>query len=132
MQAYEDFNGFNCFVIPRLENGTVLWEETAPVATVFDELPRAGVKIWTHIDRVISSGNKTIIIWKDGTKTIVSCIEGDKYDVYAGFCAALTKKIFGSTPRAKKFLNNKLVVDKKSKNRVDDSKSIGDVLFGEQ
>lgn len=40
----------------------------------------------------------------DGTKTIVSCGESDHNDPYAGFCAAVTKRVFGSTSQAKKVL----------------------------
>lgn len=50
------------------------------------------------------SGPKTIVFWLDGTKTIVSCGEGDDNDPYAGFCAAVTKRVFGSTSQAKKVL----------------------------
>ena len=39
-----------------------------------------------------------------GPKTIVSCGAGDTYDYYAGFCAAVVKKLFGSTTHAKKVL----------------------------
>ena len=56
------------------------------------------------IKQIIYSGPKTIVIWKDGSKTIVSCGEGDQYDEYAGFCAAITKKIFSSTSKAKKIM----------------------------
>lgn len=44
------------------------------------------------IKKVIYSGPKTIVIWTDGTKTIVSCREGQDFDPYYGFCAAVTKK----------------------------------------
>lgn len=56
------------------------------------------------VKRVIFSGPKTIVFWIDGTKTIVSCGEGDNNDPYAGFCAAVTKRVFGSTSQAKKIL----------------------------
>lgn len=56
--------------------------------------------------QVIFSGPKTIVIWPDDTKTIVSVGEGDEYDEYDGFCAAIVKKMFGSTHRAKKFLDS--------------------------
>lgn len=39
-----------------------------------------------------------------GPKTIVSCGAGDTYDYYTGFCAAVVKKLFGSTTHAKKVL----------------------------
>ena len=56
------------------------------------------------VKQVIFSGPKTIVFWLDGTKTIVSCGEGDHNDPYAGFCAAVTKRVFGSTSQAKKVL----------------------------
>ena len=60
---------------------------------------------------MIYSGPKTIILWTDGTKTIVSCGEGESYDHYTGFCAAVTKKLFGSTSHAKKVLGRVIHVD---------------------
>jgi hypothetical protein len=62
--------------------------------------PRASL----GVKQVIFSGPKTIVLWLDGTKTIVSCGEGDDNDPYAGFCAAVTKRVFGSTSQAKKVL----------------------------
>ncbi len=59
------------------------------------------------VQKVIFNNPKTIIIWSDGSKTIVSCREGDTFDKYAGFCAAVTKKVLGSTSHAKKILNKK-------------------------
>ncbi len=42
----------------------------------------------------------TIIQWEDGTKTVVKCAKGQKFDQYSGFCAAVCKKLFGSTANA--------------------------------
>ena len=61
------------------------------------------------IKKVIFSGDKTIILWDDKTKTIVSCGENDNYDHYAGFCAAVVKKLYGSTSKAKKILHHNMV-----------------------
>lgn len=61
--------------------------------------------------KLIYSGGKTIVIWPDNSKTIVSCGDGDQYDEYAGFCAALAKKIFGSTSAAKRIMNKNKKVD---------------------
>lgn len=52
------------------------------------------------VKNVIFSSNKTIVLWADGTKTVVACGEGDVFDPYAGFCAAVTKKMFGTTRNA--------------------------------
>ena len=48
------------------------------------------------IKRVIFSNPATIIIWKDGTKTIVKCHEGDTYDALKGVALCYMKKVCGS------------------------------------
>ncbi len=63
------------------------------------------------VKRVIYNGPKTIILWADGTKTIVSCGEDENYDYYTGFCAAVVKKLFGSTSHAKKVLGRVIQID---------------------
>ena len=64
-----------------------------------------------QIKKVIYSGPKTIILWADNTKTIVSCGEADSYDYYSGFCAAVVKKLFGSTAHAKKVLGASIQIN---------------------
>ena len=53
-------------------------------------LHRAGIP---PVKKVIFSGPKTVVLWG-----------ADTYDYYAGFCAAVVKKLFGSTTHAKKVL----------------------------
>ncbi len=48
-----------------------------------------------RIDRVIYNDPATIIIWKDGSKTVVKCMEGDEYDPEKGFAMAYLKKVLG-------------------------------------
>lgn len=55
-------------------------------------------------ERVLFSGDKTIVFWKDGSKTMVSCAEDQTFDEYTGFVAALAKKVYGSTSRVKRIL----------------------------
>lgn len=56
------------------------------------------------IKEVIFNGDRTIIIWYNGAKTIVKCADDEMYDKYTGFCVAIVKMIFGSTANAQKFL----------------------------
>lgn len=63
-------------------------------------------KIKDAIKKVIFSGNRTIIIWDDGTKTIVKCSDDEEFDKYAGFSAAIVKALFGSTFAAQNFLKS--------------------------
>jgi hypothetical protein len=48
----------------------------------------------------------TVIIWADGKKTIVHCGEGETFDRYTGFMAAVCKRLFGGTTTAKKLMNS--------------------------
>ena len=72
-------------------------------------------------ERVLFSGDKTIVFWKDGSKTMVSCAEGQSFDEYTGFVAALAKKVYGSTSRVKKILKkigkdqNSVIMKKREK-----------------
>lgn len=57
-------------------------------------------------EKIIYSGNRTIVMWNDGTKTIVKCGEGQEFDEYTGFIAAYAKKMFNSTSGLKKLIKN--------------------------
>lgn len=54
------------------------------------------------VKRIVYHNPATIVFWQDGTKTVVKCMDGEPFEKYAGFCAALAKKVFGSTSKAKK------------------------------
>ena len=52
--------------------------------------------------RIIFNPPATIVFWKDGTKTVVKCAEGEKFDPYTGFCYAFTEHFLGSISHIKK------------------------------
>jgi hypothetical protein len=54
------------------------------------------------IKRVIYNPPATIVMWNDGTKTIVKCMDDEEYSQYYGFCACVCKKLFGSSSAARK------------------------------
>ncbi len=56
------------------------------------------------LKKIIINGPATVFFWVDGTKTVVKCMEGDKYDLYTAFCIALTKKLVGSNSKIKTIL----------------------------
>lgn len=86
------------------------WEEDD------EEYPMWGIP---DIRRVVFNNPATIIFWEDNTKTVVKCMEGEKFEKYAGFIAAVAKKLFGSTSRAKAIMNElgeeQVNVEKKAK-----------------
>lgn len=49
-----------------------------------------------EIRKVIFHDPATIIIWADGSKSIVKCTEKDKYDPEKGFAMAIAKKALGN------------------------------------
>lgn len=49
-----------------------------------------------QIEKVIFNSPATIVLWKDGTKTIVKCGELDIYDPEKGLAMAISKKALGN------------------------------------
>lgn len=67
-----------------------------------DEMKNVDVK------KIIFSGPKTIVLWNDGTKTIVSMSKDEtNFDPEAAFCAAYTKKMFGTNSKIKRIIKEK-------------------------
>ncbi len=57
------------------------------------------------IDKVIFNDPATIIKWKDGTKTVVKCRQGDTYNREVGFMMCIMKYLCGNKSNAtKKFI----------------------------
>lgn len=48
-----------------------------------------------EIEDVIFNDPATIILWGDGTKTVVKCMKGEKFNKETGFAMAYLKKLFG-------------------------------------
>lgn len=71
-----------------------------------EDAPLENEAMWgiTNINRVIFNPPATVICWEDGSKTVVKCAEGQLFDRYAGFSAAVMKKLFGSTACAKEIM----------------------------
>ena len=61
-----------------------------------------------YVKKVYFNKPYTIVIWKDGTKTIVKCSKGCKYDKYTGLATCFLKKFMGDYgfSKFKKFANN--------------------------
>lgn len=74
-------------------------DEEEEVAPMLNFIPHSKV---IRAKSVIFSGPATTVIWSDGSKTTVKVSEGQEYDRYAGFCAAIVKKLYGSTSAAKR------------------------------
>lgn len=57
------------------------------------------------IERVIFNPPATIIIWTDGTKSVVKCQNNEPYDAEKGFALAYLKKLLGNDNTFNKEIN---------------------------
>lgn len=64
----------------------------SPPGTQYNKIPAN----WLAIKKVHFSGDKTIVMWADGTKTMVSCGENEEFDPEKGLTMAIAKKVFGN------------------------------------
>lgn len=60
---------------------------------------------YLNIQRVIFNNPVTVVIWKDGTKTIVRAKDGDKYDKEKGLALCVMKKVFGNKSKFNNILH---------------------------
>lgn len=74
--------------------------------------PVVAKKTFVRPERVFFNGNSTVLVWPNGEKTVVGLGPDAVYDEYAGFCAAIVKKLFGSSKKAQRFLDSIKVVQK--------------------
>ncbi len=70
----------------------------------------------------------TVVLWMDGTKTIVRAAEGEGHDAYLGYCIALAKKMHGTNSALKRDLEKVLVAkeDKKLNTPLPTMKELAD------
>ena len=72
-------------------------KKTFGVAQYIKDLPMPGVRQEALTpEKILFKPPATIVFWKDGSKTVVKCMEGEHFNEYFGFLAALGKKIFGT------------------------------------
>ncbi len=83
-----------------------------------DEMKNVDVK------KIIFSGPKTIVLWSDGTKTIVSMSKDEtNFDPEAAFCAAYTKKMFGTNSKIKRVIKEKSNFEEYTKAAIENAKT---------
>lgn len=68
-----------------------------PNTIFFDEFALRNSAAEFDIEKVIYNGPATIVLWKDGTKTVVKCRKGDDFDFEKGLLLCIAKKAYGNT-----------------------------------
>ena len=85
------------------------------------------------IDRVIFNDPATIILWNDGSKTVVKRSDDDVWDYEKGFCMAVIKKLYGNTRKIKRFMEPEeeiriLTVEEACENLKKFGKKLNDII----
>lgn len=82
----------------ELYNDNKSYFETTTTITGFEKDNTLIIKIKDNIKDVIYNAPATIVIWKDGTKTVVKCQEGtgDTYNPELGLAMCIIKKLSGN------------------------------------
>lgn len=79
-----------------------------------------------EVRKIYFNNKHTTIEWADGVKTTVGCVDGQEFDEYAGFAAAVLKRLFGSSKAAVRYMDEHKVVQpepaKKTKKNVPEVK----------
>ena len=77
---------------------TIKYGDLTNVIPYYVSLPldNEGTYAPPKIKKVIFSGDKTIVLWNDATKTIVSVQQGDTFDPEKGLALAIVKKVYGN------------------------------------
>ena len=58
--------------------------------------------------KIIFNPPATVIMWEDGTKTVVMCQPGDTYDKEKGLAMAYLKKLMGNDNTFNKVINKRM------------------------
>lgn len=88
------------FVTMGRKNGKTLATEFLDKEFHIPPIQKSGRFPWGHfipeIKDVIFNDPATIVFWKDGTKTVVKCQNGEGYDPEKGLAMAISKKTLGN------------------------------------
>lgn len=66
---------------------------------------------------IYKGDGKTVVMWEDGTKTIVKRAEGEPDNDYAAFTAALAIKVYGDNSKVNRIVRMTETVEKRKKKK---------------
>ena len=108
LPVHADFN-VRCFGSNEYEYSIKLTGHAGDLTTIIDMLENGRMPMSFVPEKVIKNGPATVVVWDDGSKTVVKRTDEDD-DPEKGFAMALVKKIYGTRSRFKKMLRDKTKV----------------------
>lgn len=100
-------------LFPPLAAGTL--DSSEGMIGTYEGIPFMAVP---EVRKVYFNNKHTTIEWADGLKTTVGCIDGQEFDEYGGFAAAVLKRMFGSSKAAVRYMDERKVVQPESIKKV--------------
>lgn len=81
------------------------------------------------IKNVIFNDPATIVMWSDGTKTVVKCGENDVFDPEKGVAMCCMKKLIGTNKTGSNYLDKvQEYFDKYDEDYIEECKTVGEIL----
>ena len=102
IRPYRGFNKFNSPDYGAASNFTYMKIDADSITTgalTADRIPFKGEfegRFSLKIKRVVFNNPATVVLWEDGTKTVVKVQDGEIFDKEKGFAMAVLKKMFGN------------------------------------
>lgn len=82
-----------------------------------DKIPKVCIDLFYTPKRIYKGDGKTVVMWEDGTKTIVKRAEGEPDNDYAAFTAALAIKVYGDNSKVNRIVRMTETVEKRKKRK---------------
>lgn len=121
LTKYEDPQEVN-LILNNLHNTTfsIDWKDASTLMIkeiLNDEKEEEAMDL--HPVKIIFNDPVSVVFWEDGEKTVVRRHEGEPYDKYTAFCAALAIKIFGSNTEVNRIVRNGIDQQEKDKKKAE-------------
>lgn len=82
------------------------------------------------IRKLVYNGDTTVVLWGDGTKTVVRCSDNDIYDREKALMMCMLERMFDSKTKLKNFLNEACLYDKYPLPDIDRNAEIAKEISG--
>lgn len=109
-----DYNVYFCHGVHLdLDDGYYVFDERCLELVKDDGVRAVLVPTVFTPKRIYKGKGKTVVLWADGTKTIVKRAEGEADNDYAAFTAALAIKVFGANSEVNRIVKRTEAAEKK-------------------
>lgn len=109
-----DYNGYFCRGVKLdLDDCSYVFDERGLELVKDDGVRAVLVPTVFTPKRIYKGKGKTVVLWADGTKTIVKRAEGEADNDYAAFTAALAIKVFGTNSEVNRIVKRTEAAEKK-------------------